>query len=260
MFQVGDDGPGADKTLPAFEVLTPSVVTVPLVFNSPHSGAVYPPAFLAASRLDPMTLRKSEDCFVDALFGAATDFGAPLLRAHFPRAFLDVNREPYELDPRMFDGRLPSFINARSMRVAGGLGRSPALSAISRKSTPANCRFQRRLRGSMGSISPTTGLCVSCCRISTAGSAWPSSSIVIPCRRPEPIAKRASGLISCWATGLAQAPPPSSSSRLRKPCGAAVTAWAQSPLCRRLHHRALWQPGSIGSRHPNRGQSRPLYG
>jgi N-formylglutamate amidohydrolase len=44
------------------------------------------------------------------------------LRAHFPRAFLDVNREPYELDPRMFDGRLPSFINARSMRVAGGLG------------------------------------------------------------------------------------------------------------------------------------------
>ena len=122
MFQVGDDGPGADKTLPAFEVLTPSVVTVPLVFNSPHSGAVYPPAFLAASRLDPMTLRKSEDCFVDALFGAATDFGAPLLRAHFPRAFLDVNRKPYELDPRMFDGRLPSFINARSMRVAGGLG------------------------------------------------------------------------------------------------------------------------------------------
>ena len=122
MFQVGDDGPGADKALPAFEVLAPSVVTVPLVFNSPHSGAVYPPAFLAASRLDPMTLRKSEDCFVDALFGAATDFGAPLLRAHFPRAFLDVNREPYELDPRMFDGRLPSFINARSMRVAGGLG------------------------------------------------------------------------------------------------------------------------------------------
>lgn len=122
MFQVGDDGPGVDKALPAFEVLAPSVVTVPLVFNSPHSGAVYPPAFLAASRLDPMTLRKSEDCFVDALFGAATDFGAPLLRAHFPRAFLDVNREPYELDPRMFDGRLPSFINARSMRVAGGLG------------------------------------------------------------------------------------------------------------------------------------------
>jgi N-formylglutamate deformylase len=44
------------------------------------------------------------------------------MRAHFPRAFLDVNREPYELDPRMFDGRLPAFANTRSLRVAGGLG------------------------------------------------------------------------------------------------------------------------------------------
>ena len=48
--------------------------------------------------------------------------GYPLMRAHFPRCYVDVNREPYELDPRMFDGRLPSFANTRSMRVAGGLG------------------------------------------------------------------------------------------------------------------------------------------
>jgi N-formylglutamate amidohydrolase len=120
--QGGYGSAGSETERPAFEVLMPTTVTVPLVFNSPHSGAVYPPAFLAASRLDPLTLRKSEDCFVDELFGSATAFGAPLLRAHFPRAFLDVNREPYELDPRMFEGRLPSFINARSMRVAGGLG------------------------------------------------------------------------------------------------------------------------------------------
>lgn len=107
---------------PAFEVLRPAALTVPLVFNSPHSGAVYPQAFLEASKLDPVTLRKSEDCFVDALFAPVLDRGAPLLRAHFPRAFLDVNREPYELDPRMFEGRLPTFANSRSMRVAGGLG------------------------------------------------------------------------------------------------------------------------------------------
>jgi N-formylglutamate amidohydrolase len=44
------------------------------------------------------------------------------MAARFPRAFLDVNREPYELDPRMFEGRLPSFANTRSLRVAGGLG------------------------------------------------------------------------------------------------------------------------------------------
>jgi N-formylglutamate amidohydrolase len=122
VMQAGDGSAGSGAERPAFEVMMPATVTVPLVFNSPHSGAIYPPAFLAASRLDPLTLRKSEDCFVDELFSSATTFGAPLLRAHFPRAFLDVNREPYELDPRMFEGRLPSFINARSMRVAGGLG------------------------------------------------------------------------------------------------------------------------------------------
>lgn len=93
-----------------------------LVFSSPHSGSVYPESFLAASRLDPLTIRRSEDAFVDELFAGAIRTGAPLLRAHFPRAFLDVNREPYELDPRMFEGRLPAGSNTRSVRVAGGLG------------------------------------------------------------------------------------------------------------------------------------------
>ena len=122
LLQDGDFNATDHADRPAFEVLAPQSITVPLLFNSPHSGADYPPAFLAASRLDPLSLRKSEDCFVDELFAAAIAYGAPLLRAHFPRAFLDVNREPYELDPKMFEGRLPAFINARSMRVAGGLG------------------------------------------------------------------------------------------------------------------------------------------
>ena len=94
----------------------------PVVFNSPHSGSAYPRAFLAASRLDLATLRRSEDSFVDALIAGVVRRGYPLMRAHFPRCYVDVNREPYELDPRMFDGRLPSFANTRSMRVAGGLG------------------------------------------------------------------------------------------------------------------------------------------
>jgi N-formylglutamate amidohydrolase len=47
------------------------------------------------------------------------------VRVNFPRSYVDVNREPYELDPRMFSGRLPSFANTRSMRVAGGLGTIP---------------------------------------------------------------------------------------------------------------------------------------
>jgi N-formylglutamate deformylase len=111
-----------DELEPPFEILEPAETQGPVVFNSPHSGSIYPPAFLSAARLDLTQLRRSEDSFVDQLFTGVVRRGFPLMRAHFPRCYVDVNREPYELDPRMFDGRLPSFANTRSMRVAGGLG------------------------------------------------------------------------------------------------------------------------------------------
>jgi N-formylglutamate deformylase len=107
---------------PPFEIVEPEVIGGPLLFNSPHSGSIYPEAFLRQSQLEAATLRRSEDSFVDELFAGVVSQGYPLMHAHFPRCFVDVNREPYELDPRMFDGRLPSFANTRSMRVAGGLG------------------------------------------------------------------------------------------------------------------------------------------
>src|ERR1043166_8030828 len=107
---------------PPFEIIEPADWRGPLIFNSPHSGNIYPPAFLASARLELGQLRRSEDSFVDELFLGVVPLGFPLMRAHFPRCYIDVNREPYELDPRMFDGRLPSFANTRSMRVAGGLG------------------------------------------------------------------------------------------------------------------------------------------
>lgn len=107
---------------PPFEILEPAEARGGLVFNSPHSGNIYPQAFLGAARLELRTLRRSEDTFVDELFAGVVAHGFPLMRAHFPRCYIDVNREPYELDPRMFEGRLPSFANTRSMRVAGGLG------------------------------------------------------------------------------------------------------------------------------------------
>jgi N-formylglutamate amidohydrolase len=107
---------------PPFEILEPCEWTSAVIFNSPHSGSLYPRSFLAAARLDLAALRRSEDSFVDELFVGVVRRGHPLMRAHFPRCYVDVNREPYELDPRMFEGRLPSFANTRSMRVAGGLG------------------------------------------------------------------------------------------------------------------------------------------
>ncbi|WP_371347347.1 N-formylglutamate amidohydrolase [Ancylobacter sp. IITR112] len=112
----------AEMIDPAFEIVQPASLRAPFLFNSPHSGVVYPRAFVEQSRLDLPVLRRSEDSFVDRLFGEVTRFGMGFMRAHFPRCYLDVNREPYELDPRMFEGRLPSYANTRSMRVAGGLG------------------------------------------------------------------------------------------------------------------------------------------
>jgi N-formylglutamate amidohydrolase len=119
----------ADEFQPPFVVSEPARQSTAFVFNAPHAGAVYPAAFLASSRLDAMALRRSEDAFVDEIFAPVVGLGAPLMTARFPRALLDLNREPYELDPRMFDGRLPPFANTRSMRVAGGLGTIPRIVA-----------------------------------------------------------------------------------------------------------------------------------
>jgi N-formylglutamate deformylase len=101
--------------------------TVPFVFASPHSGRRYPAALLEHSRLDATTLRRSEDAFVDELFANVVGLGAPLLSAHFPRAFLDVNRSMAELDTGMFHGTLEVPVDAPSPRVAAGLGVIPRI-------------------------------------------------------------------------------------------------------------------------------------
>jgi N-formylglutamate amidohydrolase len=110
------------ETAPPLDLRRPAVQVLPMVVASPHSGSNYPADFVAASRLDPLTLRRSEDAFVDEIFAAAPRLGAPLLAARFPRAYLDVNREAYELDPAMFTDSLPDYVNARSPRVRMGLG------------------------------------------------------------------------------------------------------------------------------------------
>src|SRR6201994_963310 len=110
---------------PPFEIEEPAAWRAPIIFNSPHSGSIYPVDFLDASRIDIAALRRSEDSFMDELIAGLSGQGFPTVRVNFPRSYVDVNREPYELDPRMFSGRLPSFANTRSMRVAGGLGTIP---------------------------------------------------------------------------------------------------------------------------------------
>ena len=109
-------------TRPAFETIRPRKQMAPFVFNSAHSGADYPERFLRMTRLDTLSIRQSEDSLVDEIFEQAPFLGAPMLRARFPRAYLDVNREPYELDPLMFSDPLPNTYNTSSQRVASGLG------------------------------------------------------------------------------------------------------------------------------------------
>ena len=120
---------GPDQANSLFEVIEPEFHGIPFVFNSPHSGRRYTRDFLAQSRLDALAIRRSEDHYVDELFAGAVGLGAPMLVAHFPRAYLDVNREPYELDQRMFSGDLPAHANRTSVRVAGGLGTIPRIVA-----------------------------------------------------------------------------------------------------------------------------------
>lgn len=105
-----------------FEILRPKRQLAPFVFNSPHSGRVYLKDFVASSRLDLAGLRRSEDTFVEQLFAPVVGLGAPLMHANFPRAYLDVNREPYELDPALIAESLPRYANTQSVRVVGGLG------------------------------------------------------------------------------------------------------------------------------------------
>jgi len=125
----------------AYTLAAPAVLRSPLIFVSPHSGAYYPPAFVAASRLDAVALRGSEDAFVDELFAAAPGLGAPLLAAAYPRAYVDVNREPWELDAEMYDDELPDYVNTASVRVAGGLGTVARVVANGAEIYAAKLRF-----------------------------------------------------------------------------------------------------------------------
>lgn len=106
----------------SYNLKCPEKVTSCAVFSSPHSGADYPAEFLRTTTLDRLAIRSSEDAFVDQLFSAAPEYGAPLLSAKLPRAFVDLNRSPDELDPALVTGATRAGANAR---VAAGLGVIP---------------------------------------------------------------------------------------------------------------------------------------
>lgn len=109
-------------TSSGFDLYLPDRLTTAVVFASPHSGREYPADFLARSVLNAHAIRSSEDAFIDQLFRPATRFGAPLIAARVPRAFVDLNRGVDELDPAIVDGVRRAGHNPR---VASGLGVIP---------------------------------------------------------------------------------------------------------------------------------------
>jgi N-formylglutamate amidohydrolase len=167
--------PAADYFgFPISQLHQPALRRHGVLYNSPHSGRLYPKSFLDETRLDRRMIRKSEDVHVDSLFAEVVEQGYLLHTANFPRAYVDVNREPYELDPRMFDGPLPAFANTGSARVAGGLGSIPrvvgegidiyarrlpvdeTLARIDHVYKP----FHKALRGHIQSLQQEFGYCV----------------------------------------------------------------------------------------------------
>lgn len=115
---------------PAYTLDLPTQRNTAVVFASPHSGRDYPDAFLKRALLDEREVRSSEDAYVDQLFSAAPSQGAPFLQASAPRAFLDLNRGPDELDPALVEGVRRMSHNPR---VASGLGVIPRVVANGRQ-------------------------------------------------------------------------------------------------------------------------------
>lgn len=96
-----------------------------LVFASPHSGTYYPPELVAAARVDLAELRRGEDALVDRLLAGVAGPDAITVSARHARAYVDLNRDPGELDPEMFAPPLPAATLRASDRVAAGLGVIP---------------------------------------------------------------------------------------------------------------------------------------
>lgn len=111
-----------DDDGPAYELRRRPALACPVVFSSPHSGRVYPERMMALSRLDARAVRLSEDAYVDGLIAPAEGYGVALMLARYGRAYVDLNREPTELDPEMFEGGAAAAPAARTARVAAGLG------------------------------------------------------------------------------------------------------------------------------------------
>ena len=185
-----NDGTGG-RDGEVYHLAEPAEQRIPFVVNSPHSGRDYAPAFLATSRLDAHAIRRSEDAWIDRLFADAVRLGAPVLAARLPRAFLDLNREPWELRPAHVR-RPPARPRQHALRARRRRSRhDPARRGGGRsRSTATACRWPRPGGASRGCTGPTTSACAGSSPAPPCASATLCSSTAIPCRVT---------WVACWA-------------------------------------------------------------
>ena len=103
-------------------IVEPVSLTSGVVFALPHSGRDYGVSFLNQSILDQLSIRSSEDAFLDQLIDGIEKYGAPKIIANAPRAFIDLNRSTDELDPALISGIKN---NIKNPRISSGLGVIP---------------------------------------------------------------------------------------------------------------------------------------
>ena len=140
-----DPGPGPKRGYAApFAIQRPQAGQLPLILASPHSGTIYPDRMRADIGVPMIELRRTEDAYVDALFAGAPGHGATLITANYARGFVDLNRDPLELDPEMFIDGPPRKCGRPGPRVRAGLGCLPRVAA---RGQPIYRRRMRRAEG-----------------------------------------------------------------------------------------------------------------
>jgi N-formylglutamate deformylase len=97
------------------QFVTTSLGSTPLVLDSPHSGTFYPPDF--GFVCDLARLRMAEDTHVEKLYSFAGELGCAWIEAHFPRSYLDANRNLTEVDPDMLEGAWPHPVEMSDQAV-----------------------------------------------------------------------------------------------------------------------------------------------
>jgi len=126
---------------------------IPILIAVPHAGRAYPPNLVEGMRCPAQASLKLEDRYVDLVASAvARETGAALLVAHAPRAMIDLNRAPEEMDWDMLRlGPPPGHRTGRvGRRARSGLGliprRLPGLGEIWKQRMDES-DLEARLRG-----------------------------------------------------------------------------------------------------------------